>query len=79
MECSPTERPEIFGMVHGSYGTLGILTRIDFPLIAAKPFVKMTYPKFGNFADLYRALLEVCARKEFDFVDAIIHGVGRQS
>lgn len=77
LECSRTENAEVFGMVHGSYGTVGILTRIDFPLIAARPFVKMSYPKFSSFADFYRSLLEICESKEFDFVDAIIHGKDR--
>ncbi len=77
LRCSPTENAEIFGMVHGSYGTVGILTRIDFPLIPAKPFVKMSYPKFSTFPDFYRALLETCEKGEFDFVDAIIHGPDR--
>ncbi|HEY9765810.1 MAG TPA: FAD-binding oxidoreductase [Chroococcales cyanobacterium] len=73
VKCSPTENKEIFGMLNGSYGTLGILTRIDFPLVEAKPFVKMEYPQFDNFDSFYQAMLKACEEKEFDFIDGIIH------
>ncbi len=77
LECSRDQNPEIFEMLHGSYGTLGVLTRIDLQLTRALPFVRMSYPKFTRFEDFYAALLDVCASKEFDFVDAIIHGPDR--
>ena len=34
--CSPEREPLLFGMIHGSYGTLGILTKLSFGLIPAK-------------------------------------------
>lgn len=77
VRCSRAENREIFEMLHGSYGTLGILTRIDFPLIEAKPFVQMSYPKYRNFPDFYQALLEACSEGAHDFIDAIIHGPDR--
>ena len=30
-------------MIHGSYGTLGILTRLVFRLVPAKPYVELEY------------------------------------
>src|SRR5205823_6572834 len=39
---SDNEHRLVFQMIHGSFGTLGILTRLKFKLIPAKPFVKMT-------------------------------------
>jgi hypothetical protein len=30
-------------MVHGAFGTLGILAKLTFELVAAKPFVKLGY------------------------------------
>src|SRR5262249_14025960 len=50
LSCSPQKNPEIFHMIHGSYGTLGILTKLKFQLIEAKPFVKMEYRSYPDFA-----------------------------
>ncbi len=36
---------ELFEMIHGSYGTLSILTELRFDLVPALPFVHMTYRK----------------------------------
>ncbi|MBM3268326.1 MAG: FAD-binding oxidoreductase [Candidatus Sericytochromatia bacterium] len=77
LECTRTDNAEVFGMIHGSYGSLGILTRIDFPLIPARPFVRMSYPKFSDFGEFYRSLLAFCEEGRHDFVDAIIHGRNR--
>jgi FAD/FMN-containing dehydrogenase len=64
---------ELFHMLHGSYGTLAILTRITFELVPAKPFVKMTYRRHCDFAAFAAELEDRCARGEDDFIDAIIH------
>lgn len=37
------ENSLIFQMMHGTFGTLGIITKIKFKLIPAKPFVKVNY------------------------------------
>lgn len=64
---------ELFHMIHGSYGTLAILTRIEFDLVPAGPFVAMTYHHHRSFADFESDLRERCAAADFDFVDGIIH------
>ncbi len=78
---SKTSRPDLFEHVHGSYGTLGILTEITFQLIAAKPAVALTYRQCTSFEEFSHALTEVCELDEhgeprggFAFVDGIIHG-----
>jgi len=43
LTCSPEREPLLFGMIHGSYGTLGILTKLSFALIPAKPNVHVEY------------------------------------
>ena len=67
----PTD--ELFHMLHGSYGTLAILTRIVFELVPASPFVAMTYHHHRTFAAFEKDLRERCAAADFDFVDGIIH------
>jgi len=71
--CSPEKDADVFEMLHGSYGTIGILTKIKFKLYPAKPFVKMTYPKFHNFNDFWNFLQERCRLGDYTFVDAIIY------
>lgn len=74
LTCSPEQEPLVFSMMHGSYGTLAILTRLRFKLLPAKPFVKMTYRTFDTFDAFEAELQERCRVGDFEFVDAIIHG-----
>ncbi len=71
--CSPERNPDLFHMLHGSYGTLGLITRAKFKLIPAKPYVKMTYEKHSSFPEFWRELRNHCNRADHDFIDAIIH------
>jgi FAD/FMN-containing dehydrogenase len=63
----------LFDMLHGSYGTLAILTRITFELVEAKPFVALEYRHHRDFAAFAADLRERCAAGDFDFVDGIVH------
>lgn len=77
LTCSPEKDPQLFHMIHGSYGTLGILTRLTFQLLPAKPFVRMEYRTLPS-ADLFHAeMLERCRAADFDFIDGIVHGPDR--
>ena len=62
-------------MIHGSYGTLGVISRLKFRLIPAKLFVKLTYRRYHDFKSFLAALREHCdiTTGEFDFVDGIVH------
>lgn len=71
--CSREKEPLAFEMLHGSYGTLAILTKLKFKLVPAKKFVKMEYRKYANFTDFERDLLERCKTGDYDFVDGIVH------
>jgi FAD/FMN-containing dehydrogenase len=71
--CTEKENSEIFQMIHGSYGTLGILTKLMFRLIPAKPYVKMVYVTARTVDEYRDFLLERCVRDDYDFVDGIIH------
>jgi len=59
-------------MLHGSYGTLGILTKWKFRLVKARPFVKMTYHRFSRFEDFWAFLEPRCHAEKDDFIDAIV-------
>ena len=71
--CSEKENNHIFEMIHGSYGTLGILTKLKFKLIEAKQYVKMDYKSFDNFPDYKKAIDKYCENCEYDFIDGIVH------
>jgi FAD/FMN-containing dehydrogenase len=77
VRCSPERDGELFEMIHGSYGTLGIITKLKFALIPAKPFVHIEYRLFES-AEAFRAeMFEQCAAPDVDFVDAIVHSPTR--
>ncbi len=58
-----------FHLVHGSYGTLGIITRLTFELCEAKPYVLLENRLFDTF-QAFRAELEArCAAGDYDFID----------
>ena len=53
--CTPkNEHSLVFQMIHGSFGTLGVLTKLKFGLVPAKAYVKMTYEKYRTLAE-YKA------------------------
>lgn len=71
--CSPEHDPQTFEMIHGSYGTLGVLTRLTFKLLPAKPFVHMEYRKFSSFEKFRAEMRKRCDAGDYEFVDGIIH------
>jgi FAD/FMN-containing dehydrogenase len=75
--CSPERDAELFEMLHGSFGTLGLLTRLTFRLVPAEHFVSLEYQRFHS-AELFEAALREACRLDVtggpDFVDAVVHG-----
>lgn len=72
--CTPkNENKLIFQMMHGTFGTLGIVTKLKFKLIPAKPFVKVTYEKYHTLEDYKAAIWRRFKNKDADFMDGIIH------
>ena len=72
--CTPdNENRLIFQMIHGSFGTLGILSKLKFRLIPAKPYVKMNYEKYDNLDDYKDAIWGHFKKRDVDFMDGMIH------
>ncbi|MFA6520812.1 MAG: FAD-binding oxidoreductase [Candidatus Gracilibacteria bacterium] len=72
--CTPENNNKlIFQMVHGTFGTLGIISKLKFKLISAKPFVKVEYEKYKNLEDYKAAIWGHFKSKDVDFMDGIIH------
>lgn len=74
LTCSPQQNAEVFHMLHGSFGTLGVITKIKFKLHPARPFVKLTYQKYETFQEYQRAIQSEYNDPKHDFMDGIIHG-----
>ena len=74
LTCTPhNENNLLFQMVHGTFGTLGIISKLKFKLIPAKPFVKVTYEKCDSIDDYKSAIWRHYEDKDVDFLDGIIH------
>ncbi len=56
LNSSSNANSHLFNMMHGSFGTLGILTLIKFKLIPANPFVGMDYIHYPSFSELINAI-----------------------
>lgn len=73
LTLSPAHDPAAFHMVHGSYGTLGVITRLTFRLVPARPFVRLRYLRFHDFPAFHAALRARCDAGDVDFIDGILH------
>ncbi|MFC1728139.1 FAD-dependent oxidoreductase [Nanoarchaeota archaeon] len=72
--CTPNNKNSLlFQMIHGTFGTLGIISKLKFKLIRAKPFVKVVYEKYNNLEDYKSAIWKHFKNKDVDFMDGIIH------
>jgi hypothetical protein len=60
--------------MHGSFGTLGILTALTFQLIPATPFVHVAYETWERLPDYQAAIRRRFERRDVDFMDGMIHG-----
>lgn len=74
LECKPdNEHALVFQMLHGSFGTLGILTKLVFRLVPAKRYVHVVYDTYSNVADYKAAIWRHYEQRDVDFMDGIIH------
>jgi FAD/FMN-containing dehydrogenase len=64
---------EIFEMLHGSFGTLGIISLITFKLLPAEPFVRLDYIHFSTLKEYLQAIKTHYRARDVDFMDGIIH------
>jgi FAD/FMN-containing dehydrogenase len=74
LSCTPhDEHRLVFEMMHGSFGTLGILSKLVFELVPAKPFVHVTYERHDALAAYQEAIRRRFEARDVDFMDGIIH------
>jgi FAD/FMN-containing dehydrogenase len=68
-----SKAPEVFHMIHGSFGTLGILTLAEFQLVPAQDYVELRYEHLNSFASLLESVRGHYEAGDVDFMDAIVH------
>lgn len=72
--CTPdNEHRLLFHMMHGSFGTLGVLTRLTFKLIEARPFVRVEHRRYGRIEEYQEAIAAHAERRDVAFLDGMIH------
>ncbi len=72
--CTPdNENKHVFEMIHGSFGTLGVLAKLTFRLVPARPYVRVQYEKYGDVDAYVAAIRGHALRKDVDFMDGIVH------
>jgi len=65
----------LFQMLHGTFGTLGILTKLEFDLIPSKPYVRVEFDRYDSIKDFKDGVLKHYIERDIDFMDGFIHGV----
>jgi FAD/FMN-containing dehydrogenase len=74
MVCTPdNDHRLVFQMLHGTFGTLGIIARLTFRLIPALPYVHLRYETCASIADYQAAIRRHFEARDVDFMDGIIH------
>lgn len=74
IECTPDgDEQLLFHMMHGSFGTLGILSKLTCRLVPAAPYVHLRYERYESLADYRAAIERHAAKHDVDFMDGIIH------
>ena len=74
LTCTPeNEHKLVFQMMHGTFGTLGIISKLTFKLIPAKKYVHVKYKKYTTLEDYMKATRDHYDKKDVEFMDGIIH------
>jgi hypothetical protein len=69
--ASPTESPELFYGIAGSYGTLGVILSVEIKLVAVEPWVLLEYKKFTHASD---AIDFMVSCNTPDYLEGIVFG-----
>lgn len=72
LRCSPGENPLVFQMIHGSFGTLGVLSKLRFRLVRAAPYVHVTYETYDTLEAFQQAIFRHYTAQDVDYMDGQI-------
>src|SRR5262245_44141032 len=69
LTCTPdNEHRLVFQMVHGAFGTLGILAKLTFRLVPAERFVHVRYEKHATLASFQASIARHAELRDVDFM-----------
>jgi FAD/FMN-containing dehydrogenase len=72
--CRPDNQHQlVFQMIHGSFGTLGVLAKLTFRLVPAKPFVRVDYETYDSLEAYRHGIKRHFDVQDVDFMDGIMH------
>jgi FAD/FMN-containing dehydrogenase len=78
LTCTPdNEHKLVFQMVHGGFGTLGILAKLAFRLVPAKRYVHVVYEKHATIEAYQASIKQHADARDVEFMDGIIHSPSR--
>lgn len=74
LTCTPDNAHQlVFQMMHFTFGTLGILSKLTFRLTPARPFVKLAYETCTTIDEYLTAIRRHSASGDHELIDGIIH------
>jgi FAD/FMN-containing dehydrogenase len=74
LTCTPdNENKQIFEMVHGTFGTLGTITKLTFRLMPAKPYIHMKYDIYQDFKSYQAAIWQHYQDQDVEYMDGLIY------
>ncbi|KAF7929981.1 uncharacterized protein EAE97_009578 [Botrytis byssoidea] len=72
IQCSNTERPDLFHGAAGAVGSMGVTTLVELQLQKAKKYVETTYHPVSDMPDAIKKIEEMTADPTIDYVDGIM-------
>jgi FAD/FMN-containing dehydrogenase len=76
LTCTPeNEHSLIFQMMHGSFGTVGILSQLVFKLIPAKPYIHVRYEHHTSIESYLESIWRHYKSRDVDCMDGMIHSL----
>ena len=77
LRCTPAnEHALLFQMIHGSFGTLGVLAKVTLRLVPARPFVHLVHERHGSVPAYLAAIERHAEDPSVDFLDGHLYGLG---
>ncbi len=70
---SKKEHSDLYYGVGGTYGTMGIITRVKMKLVDCERYVKINYYHYDSFHDFYKKFSFKIKQKEDDFIEAFVN------
>ena len=72
-EVSANKNSDLYYGIGGTYGTMGIITRVKLRLVPCSPYVKVNYLHYSNFNSFYDEFRDRIKNKKDDFIEAFVN------